>query len=133
MRIGLIAALFVVLIASPCMARTTSTTLLEFPTPIIVNGALVPSGIYRLTWETHATSVNIAIWKGATFMAGGEGAWVKEGTRFPGNAILLRVNSDGSRSLAEIRLAGFNKSIVLTDHILRVPPQSAGHLLFSIH
>jgi hypothetical protein len=41
--------------------------------------------------------------------------------KYSENTVLLRVNSDGSRSLVEIRLAGSTRAIVLknTDPIIR--------------
>ena len=55
-------------------------------------------------------------------VATARGAWVKSGVKYSENSVLLRVNSDGSRSLIEIRLAGTAKSIVLkdTETVLRV-------------
>lgn len=44
--------------------------------------------------------------------------------KYAENAVLLRVNEDGTRALSEIRLAGSAKSIVLDSEssILRVAP-----------
>ena len=94
--------------------------LMNFPTPIVVNGAAVPAGTYRLDWETHANSVTVQLFKGNEFFAGGRGTWVKQGMKYVEDAVLLRVNGDGSRSLSEIRLAGYNKTIVFTDPILEL-------------
>jgi hypothetical protein len=38
---------------------------------------------------------------------------VKNGAKYTEDAVLLRVNSDGTRTLIEIRLAGLAKTIVL--------------------
>jgi len=105
-----------VLIAKP----PEKSRLMNFPMPIVVNGAAVPAGTYRLDWETHANSVSVQLFKGSEFFAGGQGMWVKQGMKYAQDAVLLRVNGDGSRSLSEIRLAGFNKTIVFTDPILEL-------------
>jgi hypothetical protein len=43
------------------------------------------------------------------------GAWVKNGVRYTEDAALLRVNSEGSKSLVEIRIAGAAGAIVFDD------------------
>jgi hypothetical protein len=105
-----------VLIAKP----PDKSRLMNFPTPIVVNGAAIPAGTYRLGWETHANSVTVQLFKGSEYFAGSKGKWVKQGMKYAEDAVLLRVNGDGSRSLSEIRLAGYKKTIVFTDPILEL-------------
>jgi len=78
-----------------------------------MNGAEVPAGVYELSWESQDSKVRVTLWKDGQFFATAQGAWVKNGVQYPSDAALLRVNSDGSRTLMEIRLAGEKKSIVL--------------------
>jgi len=113
------------LLASPLLARPDHSRLLSFPLPILVNGAEVPKGIYELTWETRQSSAIITLSKDGNFIAGGKGTWVKQGTKYTENAVLLRVNSDGSRTLVEIRLAGTKNTIVFADQTVDV---SSGRL-----
>ena len=80
---------------------------------VTMNGAEVPPGVYELSWESQNSIVRVTLWKDGQFFATAQGAWVKNGVQYPSDAALLRVNSDGSRSLMEIRLAGEKKSIVL--------------------
>ncbi len=80
---------------------------------VTMNGAEVPAGVYELSWESQNSIVRVTLWKDGQFFATAQGAWVKNGVQYPSDAALLRVNSDGSRSLMEIRLAGEKKSIVL--------------------
>jgi hypothetical protein len=82
-------------------------------TTVTMNGAEVPAGNYELSWESQNSKVRVTLWKDGQFFATAQGAWVKNGVQYPSDAALLRVNSDGSRSLMEIRLAGEKKSIVL--------------------
>jgi hypothetical protein len=91
-------------------------------TPATLNGAEVPAGVYRLSWEEHSLTVRVTLSKDGRFIATAQGTWVKHGAKYPGDAALLRVNPDGSRSLVEIRLAGMKRTIVLDDRdpILRV-------------
>lgn len=120
------------LMASTLYARPDNSRLLYFPLPIQVNGAEVPKGIYQLTWETHESSANITLTKDGNFIAGGKGTWVKQGTKYSENAVLLRVNEDGSRSLTEIRLAGSKKTIVFADPTVDVSSSKLQHLKASI-
>jgi len=78
-----------------------------------LNGAKVPEGIYDFTWESKGSEVRVSFWKDGKFIASAPGVWVKNGVKYTEDALLLRVNSDGSRSLIEIRLAGLAKTIVL--------------------
>jgi hypothetical protein len=91
--------------ARPFFLRTTVT----------MNGVEVPAGTYELSWESQHSGVRVTLWKDGQFFATAKGIWAKNGIRYTGDAALLRVNSDGSRSLMEIRLAGEKKSIVLDD------------------
>ncbi|HLJ24421.1 MAG TPA: hypothetical protein VKT71_09975 [Candidatus Acidoferrales bacterium] len=87
------------------------------PNPVTFNGAEIPSGMYQLTLVTSNASVNVELWKNGKFVATACGTWVKSGVKFKDNAALLQINTDGSRSLAEFRLAGIARSIVLNDPV----------------
>ena len=82
-------------------------------TAVTMNGAEIPAGIYDLSWESHNSRVRVTLWKDGRFFATAQGTWAKNGVKYTNDAALLRVNSDGSRSLVEIRLAGVKKTIVL--------------------
>jgi hypothetical protein len=79
---------------------------------VTLNGAKVPEGIYDFTWQSRGSAVRVTIWKDGKFIASAPGVWVKNGAKYTEDALLLRVNSDGSRSLIEVRLAGIAKTIV---------------------
>jgi len=83
----------------------------------------VPQGMYSLSLDTQGSTVVVTLLKEGKFVANARGAWVKHGVKYTENAVLLRVNPDGSRSLVEIRLSGLAKSIMLDDvtQVLRVP------------
>jgi hypothetical protein len=82
---------------------------------ITVNGAEVPHGIYTLALESHGASVRATLSKEGRFIATAHGLWVRHGIKYAEDAVLLRVNPDGTRSLTEIRLAGSAKTIVIED------------------
>jgi hypothetical protein len=91
---------------------------------ITVNGAKVPQGIYTLALDSKGASVRATLWKETRFIAEAHGTWVRHGIKYQEDAVPLKVNSDGTRSLTEIRLAGSAKTIVLDSEnpILRLSP-----------
>jgi hypothetical protein len=91
---------------------------------ITVNGVSVPRGMYTLSLETHGVSVHAALWKDGRFIVSAHGSWVRHGVKYREDAVLLQVNSDGTRSLMEIRLAGSAKTIVLDNEspVLHIAP-----------
>ena len=91
---------------------------------ITLNGAEIPHGMYALSLETQGSSVVVTLSKEGKFIANAHGTWVKHGVKYTQNAVLLRVNPDGTRSLVEIRLAGMAKTIMLDDvtQVVRVTP-----------
>ena len=84
-------------------------------TTVNMNGAEVPAGAYELSWDSQSSKVQVTLWKDGQFFATAQGNWVKSAVLYTGDAALLRVNPDGSRSLMEIRIAGVKKSIVLRE------------------
>ncbi len=115
----IIAASFAILIllaaSAPAPAKKNPARPFFLQVPVTIDGAEVPQGIYDLTLEPGPSGIRVTLWKYGRFVATARGAWVKGGVKYSENTVLLRVNSDGSRSLIEIRLAGTAKSIVLKD------------------
>ena len=96
-------------------AKRNPARLFFLQSPVLMNGAEVPEGIYELTLESSNSRVRVTLWRQGQFVATAPGAWVKSGVKYTEDAVLLRVNSDGSRSVIEIRLAGAAKTIVLSN------------------
>jgi hypothetical protein len=99
------------LVSFPARANNSHPFFLR--TTVTMNGAEVPAGLYELSWESQNSKVNVTLWKEGLFFATARGTWVKNAVQYSADEALLRVNSDGSRSLMEIRLAGVKKSIVI--------------------
>ena len=99
---------------------------------ITVNGAMVPQGMYTLALESHGTYVRANLWREGRFIATAHGSWVKHSVKYAADAVLLRVNSDGTRSLMEIRLAGSAKTVVIDSespvlHLSPMPESGGGN------
>jgi hypothetical protein len=124
----------VVLVALSLMASISICAKVIPPRPlflnrdITVNGARVPMGVYTLKLESQGVSVRATLLKDGQFVATAHGIWVKHGVKYTEDAVLLRVNADGTRSLTEIRIAGSTKSIVIDrdNQVLSVAPGSGG-------
>jgi hypothetical protein len=111
-------------------ARAKVIPLRPFPLDrdITVNGAMVPQGMYSLAVESQGASVRATLYRDGRFVATAHGTWVKHGVKYTENAVLLKVNPDGTRSLSEIRLAGSAKTIVVDSEnpFLQVAPGAGG-------
>jgi hypothetical protein len=122
MRIKYFVFVSVILLIASLPAYADNSRPFYLRTAATLNGAEVPAGVYQLSWEENSSTVRVTLSKDGRFIATAQGTWVKHGAKYPGDAALLRVNSDGSRALVEIRLAGLKRTIVLDDRdpILRV-------------
>jgi hypothetical protein len=105
-------ALILLLAGSPAWTKKNPPRPFMLRDVVLLNGAQVPPGTYELTWETHGSTARVTLWKHGQFVATAPGAWVKNGVKYPEDAALLRVNSDGTKSLIEIRIAGAARAIV---------------------
>jgi hypothetical protein len=96
-----------------------------FEQGITLNGVEIPHGMYSLSLDTQGSSVVVTLLKEGKFVATAHGTWVKHGVKYTENAVLLRVNPDGTRSLVELRLSGLAKTIMLDDvtQVLHVAPR----------
>jgi hypothetical protein len=97
----------------PASAKLIPPRPLFLDRDITVDGAQVPHGIYTLALESHGASVRATLLKEGQFVATAHGTWVRHGIKYSEDAVLLKVNPDGTRSLTEIRLAGSAKTIVI--------------------
>jgi hypothetical protein len=128
MKINWNALILLTLLASNLFARPGNSRPFSIPVPIIVNGAEVPAGNYDLNWESRESTAFVTLSKDGMFVAGGKGTWVKQGVKYMADAVLLRVNANGSRSLVEIRLAGSNKTIVFDNPIVELSSIRPSHI-----
>jgi hypothetical protein len=114
-KAAMLATMILLAASLPVRARKDPARPFLLQTPITMDGAEIPQGMYEVTLESSNSAVRVTFWKEGQFVATASGAWVKNGMKYTENAFLVRVNSDGSRSLTEIRLAGMAKTIVLSN------------------
>jgi len=122
-RIAVLSALIFLAASLRTPARTRPPQPFFLETSVTMNGVQIPEGMYKLSVETSGSAVVVSLFREGQFFASVRGVWVKSGVKFKENAVLLRVNSGGTRSLIEIRLAGATKTIVLDNRepVIRVP------------
>ena len=114
-RIAVLIVLIFLAASLPVSARKNAPRPFFLETSVTMNGAQIPEGMYELNVEPSGSGVTVTLFREGQFFASARGVWVKSGVKFKQSAVLLRVNSDGTRSVIELRLAGATKSIVLTD------------------
>ena len=121
-KVAVLAVLFVLAASVPVRAKKIPPRPFFLRTPVTMSGAEIPEGLYELKLESSNSAVRVTLCRDGRFVATALGAWVKSGTKYTEDAALLRVNSDGSRSLVELRFAGAAKTIVLNkpDATIRV-------------
>jgi hypothetical protein len=113
-KVVLSKALVLLIATSPAWGKKNPPHALSLPYVVNLNGAQVPAGNYELTWETQGSAARATLWKDGRFVATAPGAWVKNGVKYPEDEALIRLNSEGSRALVEIRIAGTDRTIVFS-------------------
>jgi hypothetical protein len=112
-RFAVLLSLILLTASSRGMAGKNPPHPIRLHVDVTLNGAQVPEGVYDLTWDSNSSAVRVTLRKDGQFIAAAPGVWVKNGAKYTEDAVLLRVNNDGTRSLIEIRLAGLARTIVL--------------------
>jgi hypothetical protein len=85
---------------------------LVFFSGLTVNGARLPDGDLVVTWESYIPDAIVKFEKDGSVIGTIDGKWEQRGVKYGDDAIVYRKNSDGSRTLLEIRFAGMNQALV---------------------
>lgn len=85
---------------------------LTFFSGLTVNGARLPVGDIVITWESYVPDAIVKFEKEGSVIGTADGKWEKRGVKYGDDAIVYRRNSDGSRTLLEIRFAGMSQALV---------------------
>src|SRR5882672_3332957 len=111
----LLPVLILFLSSAPVWAKKNPPRPFQLRDVVLLNGAEVPAGKYELTWETHGSTARVTLRKEGQFVATAPAVWAKNAVKSSEDQALLRVNSDGTRSLIEIRIAGEARAIVFAN------------------
>jgi cell division protein FtsN len=84
----------------------------RLPAALKVAGNYLPVGDCVISWESYTPNAIVKIEDVRGVGVTLEGKWVNQGVRYTENAVGLRKNRDGSRTLVEIRFAGMGRTLV---------------------
>jgi hypothetical protein len=107
----------VALAASSAFAKngTKSEKRLTLNQAAALNGAAIPAGSYNVTWSADSGDPTVSFVKGKETVASAQAKWVDRPNKYDQNEVLYSNNSDGSRTIIEIRFAGMSKALVFGD------------------
>jgi hypothetical protein len=108
---GSLLALALLLATSAFAANKGS---LQIYDTITVAGKQLPAGTYTAKWEGNGPAVELSILKGKNVVATVPAQMVTLPRSLDHDSAVVSTNSDGSRSLSEVRFAGKNYSLQLT-------------------
>jgi hypothetical protein len=113
MTYKLMMALLALALATSAFAGTTHKGSLQVYSPVQVNGHQVAAGDYQVRWEGDGPNVQMTILKGKNVVATSPAHIVDLNLKPVNDAALIKNNSDGSRSLSQIRFAGKKAALEL--------------------
>ena len=113
-KVFLLAGVMLLSVSAPVWAKKNPPRPFIMRDTIYLNGAQIPAGSYQLTWEAHGSKARVTLSKDGQFVATAPGVWAKNGVKYAEDEALLRVNSDGTKSLIEFRIGGAARAIVFT-------------------
>jgi hypothetical protein len=85
---------------------------LRFFSGLTLNGSRLPDGDLVITWESYVPDAIVKFEKDGGLISTTDGKWEKRDVKYGDDAIVYRKNSDGTRTLLEIRFAGMNQALV---------------------
>lgn len=86
------------------------------PSALKVASARLPVGECVITWESYTPDAIVKIEDPRGIGVTVEGKWVKQSSKYAQDAVAYRRNSDGSRTLIEIRFAGMAQALVFANN-----------------
>ena len=84
----------------------------HFGSSLDLNGSQVPVGYCTVAWESYSTHAAVKFLQEELVVAKADGTWIKTAAIYDRSAIVYRRNTDGSRTLLELRFAGMNRALV---------------------
>jgi len=113
-KVFLLASVMLLSVSAPVWTKKNPPRPFILRDAVYLNGARIPAGVYQLAWEAHGSNARVTLSKDGQFVATAPGVWAKNGIKYAEDEALLRVNSDGTKSLIEFRIGGAARAIVFT-------------------
>ncbi len=101
------------LLACSAFAATKASLTLQNPTTI--NGTKLKPGDYKLQWDGSGPNVEVSIMQGKTVFAKVPGKVVDLNSPAPNSAAIVKMNGDGTSTLAGARFEGKKFALELGD------------------
>lgn len=79
---------------------------------LMLNHSRMPEGACEIRWESYVSDAKVRVLQHDLVVVSAQARWVKSDTKFENNAIVYRINADGSLTLLEFRLAGMDRALV---------------------
>jgi hypothetical protein len=86
---------------------------MEFRSGVNVNGSNTAGGDCEIKWESYPNEATVKFFQRGIVVATAKGKWVSTDEKNSQDAIVIRRNPDGSRTLLEVRFAGMKRTLVL--------------------
>jgi hypothetical protein len=89
---------------------------------LTVNGQALKAGDAEVRWVTHSPQATVTfVQRKSTFTA--DGVFVTRPDKADRDAVVYRINPDGSRSLIELQFAGSNKVLSFDPAVIAATPR----------
>jgi hypothetical protein len=109
-RIGMLVLVVMVVVSGSALAKNTRTVSIGHDAKL--NGTMIPSGSYEVSWQTHSPEATVTIADDQRVVVSTNGRWEARNIKYESNAVVYDTNDDGSRSILEIRFAGLKGALV---------------------
>jgi hypothetical protein len=103
-------------------AFASSKGSLQLSEPVNVAGKQLPAGDYSLRWEGNGPNVELSILKGKAVVTKAPARLVDLSRSPSSDAAVTKINSDGSRSLSEIRFSGKKQALAIGEESAKSSP-----------
>jgi hypothetical protein len=111
-RLAPVLVIFVLTAASAFAKNDKNERRLTLNHAVSVNGTTIPAGTYKVAWVSHSPEATVTFLNGQKAVATSAATWVDRGTPYQDDAVVYSADSDGSRSIVEIRFKGMSKALV---------------------
>jgi hypothetical protein len=100
--------------------KTSQNLSLDYP--LTINGQALKTGATEVRWTTHSPQATVTfVQRKATVTA--EGVFVARPEKADRDAVVYRINPDGSRSLLELQFGGSNKVLSFDPQEIAATPK----------
>ena len=71
----------------------------------------MPAGEYTVSWESYVTHAKVRFVQRDSLVTSAEGRWIKNQAGYENDAVIYRINDDGSKTLLEILFGGMDRAL----------------------